>query len=321
MPLDDKEMLAMLLPEYRNYVRELRGLGWPSLSQLSVPDARERMRQMQKADVSGFAVAVEPHVVDDFCVQLVKPLGVAGPLPVVVYYHGGGWVLGDFDTHGRMVREIAVQSHAAVAFVEYARSPEMRYPVPLEQCYRAVTWVAERGNAIGLDAGRIAVAGDSAGGNLAAAVSLVAARRGGPKISLQALLYPIADCDFTTASYRDFESGLNLDAAAMRWFWNHYAPDEAARFDPLASPLRATLEELKNLPPALVITAECDVLRDEGEAYARRMAEAGVPVTAMRFGGVLHAFMVVNQLAQERQTVSAMRLLASELRHAFCEMR
>lgn len=321
MPLDDREMLAMLLPEYRAYVNWMRAQGWQPLDRIPLPDARARMSQTHQSDVSAYTVNVERHEIADFSVHVVKPLSVSEPLPVVVYYHGGGWVMGDFDTHGRMVREIAEQARAAVVFVEYARSPEVRYPVPLEQCYRAVTWAAEQGTAAGLDAARIAVAGDSAGGTLATAVSLLAARRGGPKIVLQALLYPIVDCDFTTASYREFESGLNLSAAGMRWFWNHYAPDEALRLNPLASPLRASLDELKNMPPALVITAECDVLRDEGEAFARRLAAAGVPVTAVRFNGVLHAFMVLNQLVQERQAMSAMRLLAAELRHAFGETR
>jgi acetyl esterase len=317
MALDENEMLAMLAPEYRTYVEWLRAQGWPPLDQHSVPGARARMRSMQQGGVSSYAVTVERHEIDEFSVQIVKPSGVPEPLPVVVYFHGGGWVLGDFDTHGRMVREIAVQSRAAVVFVEYACAPEVRFPVPLEQCYRALVWAIGRGSDIGLDSTRIAVAGDSAGGNLAAAVSILAARRGGPRISLQALLYPITDCDFTTHGYRDFETGLNLDLPAMRWFWNHYAPDEATRLDPLASPLRSSLDELKALPPALVITAECDVLRDEGEAYARKLAAAGVPVTAVRFGGVLHAFMMIDQLAQETQAASAVRLLAAELRHAF----
>ena len=320
VPLDAKEMLARLLPEYRAYLQWLRAQGWQPLTQLSVSDARARMQHMQRSDVSGYAVDVEQYAIDDFSVQVVKPHGVEEPLPAIIYYHGGGWVLGDFDTHGRMVRQIAIQSRAAVVFVEYARSPLVRYPVPLEQCYRAVTWVAGQGGSVGLDAARIAVAGDSAGGNLAAAVSLLAARRGGPAICLQALIYPITDCNFTTSSYRNFDSGLNLDTSAMRWFWDHYAPDEASRLDPLASPLRATLDELSGLPPALVITAECDVLRDEGEAFARKLAEAGVPVTAVCFGGVLHAFMAINQLARECQARSAMHLLASELRQAFGEM-
>lgn len=317
MALDDKEMLDLLTPEYRAHVKWLRAQGWPPLDRHTVPDARARMRQMQNGDVTGYRVSVERHTIDEFSVQIVKPSSVEGPLPAVVYYHGGGWVLGGWDTHRRMACEIAVQSRAAVVFVEYACAPEERYPIPLEQCYRALTWVAVQGSAAGLDAMRIAVAGDSAGGNLATAVSMLAAQRGGPQICLQALLYPVTDCDFNTTSYRDFESGLNLDTRAMRWFWNHYAPDGAVRVEPLAAPLRASLDALNGLPPALVITAECDVLRDEGEAYARKLATAGVAVTAVRFSGVLHGFMAMDQLAQERQATSAMRLLATELRQAF----
>lgn len=316
MALNDTEMLAMLAPEYRAYIEWLRAQSWPPIYSQPVPDARARMRQMQQGDVSSYAVSVERYAIDEFSVQIVKPSAVEEPLPAIVFFHGGGWVLGGFDTHGRMVRELAVQSRAAVVFVDYARAPEVRFPVPVEQCYRALTWVAERGHSIGLDAARIAVAGDSAGGNLAASIAVMAAQRGGPHIRLQALLYPITNCDFTTASYREFESGLNLDAAAMRWFWSHYAPDETARTHPLASPLRASLDELGSLPRALVITAECDVLRDEGEAYAHKLASAGVPVTAVRFGGVLHSFMMIDQLAQEWQSASAMRLLSSELRQA-----
>jgi len=311
----------MLLPESRAYIEGLRAQGTKPLDQISVPDARARMRLMHKSDISAYAVSVEQHKIDDFTVHIVKPFDPSQPLPVVLYFHGGGWVMGDFDTHGRIVREIALQARAAVVFVEYARSPEAHYPVALEQCYRTLTWVVAEGAGLGLDPARIAVAGDSAGGNLAAAVSMLTARRNGPALALQALIYPIVDCDFTTASYRDFASGLNLTAAGMRWFWNHYAPDEATRLDPLASPLRATLGELQGMPPALVITAECDVLRDEGEAFARQLAVAGVPVTAVRFSGALHAFMVANQLAQQRPAASAMRLLASELRHAFGETR
>jgi acetyl esterase len=316
MTLTDEEMLALLAPEYRAYIEWLRAQGWPPLDQHSVPDARARMRLMQKGSSLPSTVTEERHALDGFSVLILRPAQAEELLPVVVYYHGGGWVLGDCDTHARMVGEIAAQAHAAVVFVEYARAPEVRFPAPLEQCYRAVAWIAERGRSLGLDSARIAVAGDSAGGTLAAGVAMLAARRGGPEIRMQALLYPVMDCDFTTASYREFETGLNLDLAAMRWFWNHYLPDADLRADPLASPLRAPLDELKNLPPALVMTAECDVLRDEGEAFARKLAQAGVPVTAVRFGGAIHAFMMADQLAHSTQAASAMRLLASQLRHA-----
>ena len=317
MALDDNAMLAMLAPEYRAYVEWLRARDWPPLDKLTPNDARALMREMQKGDVSRYEVTVERHVVDDFTVQVVRPAKADGLLPIVVYYHGGGWVLGDFETHGRMMCEVAIQSGAAIIFVEYACAPEAAFPRSVEQCYRALEWAAEDGAALGLDAERIAVAGDSAGGNLAAVIAWLVKERGGPPVCLQALLYPVTDCNFSTASYVDFAAGLNLDRAAMQWFWDYYIPDEARRVDPMASPLRAPLNELKHVAPALVITAECDVLRDEGEAYARRLAEAGVPVAAVRFGGVLHAFMMVDQLADSAQAKAAMGLLCAELRQAF----
>jgi acetyl esterase len=316
MPLDDGTMLALLAPEYRAYVERERAKGGRALDQLTVAEARQLMREMQTGGLPQRDVRVSPHSVDDFSVRIVRPAGVRGPLPIVVYYHGGGWVLGDFDTHARMIADLAIASASAIVFVEYARAPEAPFPQPLEQCYRALTWVAAQAATLGLDPKRISIAGDSAGGNLAAAVALLAARRGGPQIRLQALLYPVTDCDFSTASYRDFESGLNLDLPAMRWFWDYYVPDPALRTQLLASPLRAPLDDLRNLPPTLVITAECDVLRDEGEAFARKLAQAGVPVAAVRFAGVLHAFMMIDELAFSTQAVSAMELLAARLAKA-----
>ena len=316
MPLDKQSMLTLLAPEYRAYIERLRAEGGRPLDQLSVAEARTLMREMQTAGLPPGTVTTETHRVDDFTVQIVRPAGIEGALPVVVYYHGGGWVLGDFDTHARMIADLAVTARAAVVFVEYARAPEAPFPVPLEQCYRALTWVATQPPSLGLDTQRISVAGDSAGGNLAAAVALLSIRRGGPQICLQALLYPVTDCDFSTASYRDFESGLNLDLPAMRWFWDHYIADPAQRTQPLASPLRASVEELRSMPPALVITAECDVLRDEGEAFARKLAQAGVVVAAVRFAGVLHGFMLIDELADSTQAASAMDLLAMHLTKA-----
>lgn len=316
MPLDDSKMLALLAPEYRAYVERERAKGGRALDQLTVAEARQLMRDMQTAGLPLGAVRVSPHAVDNFSVRIVRPAGVRGPLPIVVYYHGGGWVLGDFDTHARMVAGLAIASGSAIIFVEYARAPETPFPAPLEQCYRALTWAAAQAATLGLDGNCISIAGDSAGGNLAAAVALLSARRGGPQIRLQALLYPVTDCDFSTASYRNFESGLNLDMAAMRWFWDQYISDPAQGLQPLASPLRTSLEELRDLPPALVISAECDVLRDEGEAFAHKLAQAGVSVTAVRFAGVLHGFMVIDELAFSTQAISAIELVGAQLAKA-----
>jgi acetyl esterase len=215
----------------------------------------------------------------------------------VVYFHGGGWVVGGKDTHDRLVREIAGGSGAAVVFVDYARSPEARYPVALEQGYATAKWVAEQGPELGLDPSRLAVAGDSSGGNLAAAVAMLASRRGGPGIACQVLLLPATDAGFDTPSYGQFAGGPFLTRELMEWFWDHYAPDLEARREATASPLRATAEQLRGLPPALVVTAEHDVLRDEGEAYARKLMEAGVEVTATRYLGTIHAFVLLNALA------------------------
>jgi acetyl esterase len=316
MTLEYDGVLALLAPEYRAYTERARLEGGPTLSELSIAEARRLMRDMQQTDLSGYPVRAERHMLDGFSVLVVKPASADELLPAVVYFHGGGWVLGDAETHARMVREIAVQARAAVVFVEYDCAPEAPFPLALEQCYRACAWVSQQGRSAGLDPVRIAVAGDSAGGNLAAAVALLAVRRGGPDIRLQALLYPVTDCNFSTPSYRDFGTGLNLDVAAMRWFWDHYISDPATRRDPLASPLRAQLADLSGLPPALVITAECDVLRDEGEAYARKLADAGIAVNAVRYMGTLHGFMMIDELAHEPQARSAIRLLTLELREA-----
>lgn len=310
-------MHELLAPAYRAYMERQIAAGGPTLASLTVDEARQLMRDMQTADVSTYAVTVERHEVGDFAVEVLRPAGAQGPLPVVLYLHGGGWVLGDAHTHARMMREIVAQSKAAVAFVEFGCAPEFPFPFPLEHCYQALEWVATNGASLGMEPSRIAVAGDSAGGNLTAALALLAKERKGPAICLQALLYPVTDCDFTAGSYEEFRSGLNLDRETMQWFWDRYVADAEARKNPLASPLRASGDALQGLPPALVITAECDVLRDEGEAYGRRLAEAGVPVTSARFAGALHGFMMIDELATDAQAVGAMQLFVAQLRHAF----
>lgn len=309
-------MHPLLGPEYRAYMERQVAAGGRSLASMTVEEARQLMRDMQAGDVSAYPVTAERHTVNDFAVEVLRPAGVAGLLPVVLYLHGGGWVLGDAQTHARMMREIAVQTQAAVVFVEFGCAPEFPFPLPLEHCYRALEWVAAKGGALGLDPSRIAVAGDSAGGNLTAALALLAKERKGPAICLQAMLYPVTDCDFATGSYEEFRAGLNLDRETMQWFWDRYAADEEACVNPLASPLRASDEALQGLAPALVITAECDVLRDEGEAYGRRLVEVGVAVTSVRFAGVLHGFMLIDELAGEAQAVGAMQLFTAQLRQA-----
>ncbi|RSM74791.1 alpha/beta hydrolase [Kibdelosporangium aridum] len=238
-------------------------------------------------------------------VRIVRPQGVTGPLPVIVYIHGAGWVFGNFHTHERLVRELAVGTGAAVVFPEYDRSPEVRYPVAIEQNYAAAKWVAEHGAEKNLDTTRIAIAGDSVGGNMTAAVTLMAKERGDVTFKQQVLFYPVTDANFDTGSYIEFAEGYFLRRDGMQWFWDQYTTDPAQRAEITASPLRATLEQLADLPPALVITGEADVLRDEGEAYAAKLRQAGVPVTAVRYQGIVHDFVMVNALRETHAAEAA----------------
>jgi len=233
---------------------------------------------------------------------------------VVLYFHGGGWILGDRDTHDRLVREIAVGVEAAVVFVDYARAPEARYPIAIEQAYAATRYVVDHSVRLHIDPLRLAVAGDSVGGNMAAAVTLMARQRRGPKINFQVLFYPVTDADFDTSSYTRFADGPWLTKCAMQWFWDAYLPDRATRKQPTATPLNASLDQLAGLPEALVIVDENDVLRDEGEAYARKLSNAGVRVTSTRYNGTIHDFVMLNALADTPATRGAIAQAVCALR-------
>nr|WP_296071520.1 alpha/beta hydrolase [uncultured Actinoplanes sp.] len=242
--------------------------------------------------------------------RLIRPAGATGVLPVVLYLHGGGWVVGGAATHDRLVRELAVRADAAVVFVEYSRSPEVRYPVAVEECHAALTWVAEHGAAYELDPSRIAVAGDSSGGTMAAALAIMAA----PLLAGQLLYYPTLDTSFDTASYDQFATGYWMRRDAMRWFWDQYAPSAADRAQVTAAPLRAGIAELTGLPPALLVVGEADVLRDEGEAYARNLRRAGVAVTGVRYQGAIHDFVMLDALRETQAARAAVAQGGSFLR-------
>ncbi|MFF8378514.1 alpha/beta hydrolase [Streptomyces sp. NPDC015661] len=229
-------------------------------------------------------------------VQVVRPADSVGEIPVVLFLHGLGWALGDAGTHERLVRAFALGTDAAVVFVEYERAPEARYPVAVEQCYAVARWICERGGEIGLDGRRMAAVGESAGGNLVAALTLLAKERGGVRLLQQVLLCPVTDAGCDTPSYEEFADGYFLGGGTMRWFWDQYLPDVRQRSQVTASPLRASLEQLAGLPPALVVTSEADVVRDEGEAYATKLRAAGVPVVSLRYHGTIHGFMVLDPL-------------------------
>ncbi|WP_133646149.1 alpha/beta hydrolase [Paraburkholderia flava] len=314
----------VLEPATQAFIDGLAAHGGPPIYTLSPADARNVLAGAQSQPVAKLPAHIEDRVLPigptgKVAIRIVKPEGASGTLPAVIYFHGGGWVLGDKNTHDRLVREIANGAHAAVIFVDYDRSPEAKYPVPIEQAYAATAYVAAHPKEFGIDANRIAVAGDSVGGNMTAAVTLLAKERGGPKLRYQVLFYPVTDANFDDGSYNEFANGPWLTKPAMKWFWDAYAPNAADREKITASPLRATLDDLKGLPPALVITDENDVLRDEGEAYARKLTQAGVRVTAVRYEGTIHDFVMLNALADTPATRAAIAQANAALRGALAK--
>ncbi|MFF5532998.1 alpha/beta hydrolase [Streptomyces cinerochromogenes] len=297
----------------------------PYLFDLAPAEGRKAVDEVQSGEIDKPAVdeewiTVQGGPTGSVRARIVKPAGVTGTLPVIVYIHGAGWVFGNAHTHDRLVRELAVGARAAVVFPEYDLSPEARYPVAIEQNFTVAKWVVDEGASKGLDGSRLAVAGDSVGGNMTAALTLMAKERGGIPLAQQVLFYPVTDANFDTPSYHQFATGYFLRRDGMQWFWDQYTTDAAERAQITASPLRATTEQLRDLPPALVITGEADVLRDEGEAYANKLREAGVPVTAVRFQGIIHDFVMLNALrgthAAEAAITMAVRTLHAALHTA-----
>ncbi|HKF75636.1 MAG TPA: alpha/beta hydrolase [Candidatus Dormibacteraeota bacterium] len=292
----------------------------PFLYELGPAAARKVLDDAQAAPIDKLAVDEEwitvPAPVGDVRVRLVRPQGAIGTLPVVVYMHGGGWVLGNAGTHDRLVRELAVGARAAVAFVEYTPSPEAHYPVAIEQGYATAQWIVRDGASRGLDASRMAVAGESVGGNMAAALALMARQRGDVTFVQQSLYYPVTDAAMNTDSYDRFATGYYLSRKLMEWFWDAYTVDPAERAEVTASPNRASIEELTGLPPTFLLVDEADVLRDEGEAYAAKLRSAGVPVTTVRYDGTVHDFMMLNTLADTNAARAAIAQASAILRDA-----
>jgi acetyl esterase len=294
----------------------------PLLFTLGPERGRIALDEAQSGQQSKLPIDVEDLTIEDgpsgqVALRILRPQHAQAPLPVIVYIHGGGWVFGNIQTHDRLIRELAVGAEAAVVFPNYRLSPEAKYPTAIEECYSAVKWVAERGREHGMDPERLAVAGDSVGGNMAAAVTLLSRERGGPDIRLQLLFYPVIAAAFDTASYHQFAEGYHLRRDAMIWFWDQYTTNPGERNEITASPLWASTEQLKGLPSALVITAEADVLRDEGEVYANKLRAAGVRVTAVRFQGTIHDFVMLNALASSTAARGAIALATAWLCEGF----
>ncbi|WP_067802741.1 alpha/beta hydrolase [Nocardia beijingensis] len=293
----------------------------PFLYQLPPEEGRKAVDGVQdtpifKPEIDEEWITVDGGPTGSVRVRIVKPRGATETLPVIIYTHGAGWVFGDAHTHDRLVRDLAVGTHAAVVFPEYDRSPDVRYPVANEQSYRVAQWVTAEGAQKGLDSSRIAIAGDSVGGNMAIALTLMAKERGDVSFVQQVLFYPVTDANFDTGSYEQFAEGYFLTREGMKWFWDQYTTSADDRAQITVSPLRATTEQLAGLPPALVITAEADVLRDEGEAFAGKLRAAGVPVTQVRYGGIVHDFVMVNSLHDTHAAKAAVAQAVAALRSA-----
>jgi acetyl esterase len=293
----------------------------PFLYELDYATARKLLDDIQAGPVEKLPIDEEwitvPAAVGDARVRIIKPQGAEGILPVILYMHGGGWVLGNAGTHDRLVRELAVGSGAALAFVEYPNSPEARYPVAIEQGYAMAQWVVREGDRGGLDGTRIAVAGDSVGGNMATVLTLMAKDRGDVRFVQAQMYYPVTDAAMDTDSYELFADGPYITRKTMEWFWDAYIADPAQRFEVTASPNQATIEQLRGLPPTLLLVDEADVLRDEGEAYAAKLRLAGVPVTTVRYDGICHDFMSLNALSQASATRAAIAQAIAFFRQAF----
>lgn len=291
-----------IFTEVRSFLNALNSGDGKPLEQLSVTDARNVLVGAQKSvqvDYSGIEETEKVISQNGLKVKIhiTKPKGAKANAPVFIFIHGGGWVLGDYPTHRRLVRDLAVESGAVAVFPDYTPSPEAKYPVAINEIYAATQWVSENGKEIGVDGKNLAVVGNSVGGNMTAAITLMAKDKKEPHIKLQVLLWPVTDANFETESYNLYANGRFLTKNMMKWFWDNYLPDTAKRTEKYASPLQASLAELKGLPPALVQTAENDVLRDEGEAYARKLNEAGVPVTLTRYNGLIHDYGLLNPIA------------------------
>jgi acetyl esterase/lipase len=307
-------------PQVRAFLSEVNKDASPFWT-LPGPQVRAVLTGLQAktpADLSGVIISEKTISQNGQSVKLyvMKPETVAGRPPVLLFIHGGVWIAGDFENHKRLVRDLVVGSGAAAVFVEYTPIPDAAFPTQIEQSYAAAQWVAEHGAEIGVDGSRMAVAGNSVGGDMTAALALMAKDRGGPDLRLQVLLIPATDTNFQTQSYSDFESGRFLPRAFMQFGWDIYAPDAKTRANPYAVPMRASIDQLRGLPPALVITAENDPLRDEGEAYARKLAEAGVPVTATRYNGTIHDFVLLNGIKDVPSTQAALKQVSDAIRDA-----
>lgn len=304
-------------PIVQNFVNKLEKAGGKPLYELTPSQARQVLLDVQKDIPENDAVQTDEYLapLDDerkMKLYITKPVAATDPLPVIFYIHGGGWVMGGFETHRWLVEQISLRTNSAVVFPEYEQSPEAQYPQTTTDLFTTLQYVTEFGANFDLDISHLVVAGDSVGGNMAAVMTMMAKEQNNkPAITMQLLLYPVTDADFDSKSYHKFANGPWLTQKAMIWFWNNYAPDRNRQSEKLASILNADDEDLKDLPPALVITDENDVLRDEGEAYARKLSRAGVETVSVRINGTIHDFLMLYDLKDSPASQAAMDLITA----------
>jgi acetyl esterase/lipase len=323
--IEKAETDPRILKDVRAFLKMLNsGTGKP-MEQLSPADARKVLIDAQNSVIVNYAGIEESERTisqdgENVRIHIVKPVGADINSPVFIFVHGGGWVLGDFPTHRRLVRDLVVESGAVAVFPDYTPSPEAHYPTAINQIYAAAKWVSEHGDEIGVNGKKLAIVGNSVGGNMTASVALMAKAKNGPALKLQVLLWPVTDANFETVSYKQLGEGRFLSRNMMMWFWDNYLPDKNERKEIYASPLQASLEQLEGLPPALIQTAENDVLRDEGEAYARKLDEAGVPVTLTRYGGLIHDYGLLNPLAGVPAIKTALLQAAASIKKSLSDL-
>ena len=283
----------------------------PRIYELEPKDGRALLEKVQSSPVEKYNVDIEDTTFTtekygDVPVRFIRPEDNKDKLPVIFYIHGAGWVFGSTKTHDKLVRELAVRTNSVVVFPEYTLSPEAKYPTAIEQNYDVLQQLKEVAEEKNLDINKLTVAGDSVGGNMATVMTIMTEQRKGLPINQQLLYYPVTNAEFDTESYNQFAENYFLAKEGMKWFWDQYTTDPKERAEITASPLRASIEDLKGLPSAMILNAEADVLRDEGEAYANKLREAGVEVTQMRFQGIIHDFVMVNSMDQTNATRAAM---------------
>ncbi len=310
---------ANLSLQTKNFIKEIENA--VPLYELTPEEAREVLRNLQEkypieisADMSNTSIFTE--TVGNIDITVVRPQNNSEKLPAIIYFHGGGWVMGGKDTHATLIQKLANYAHAAVIFLNYPLSPESTYPTAINQAYGLLDYVYNNPNEFNIDENKIALAGDSAGGNMAIVTALKAIK-GNIPIVFNLLFYPVTDASMGYKSYKKFKNGPWLSKKAMEWFWDAYVPEKKDRENPFISPINTSGEDLKNFPPSLIITAENDILRDEGEAFARKLIEAGAKTSNVRVNNTIHDFMMLNALANTMETKSAFMLTCKMLKKAF----